>query len=167
MAKTVGMRLRSLHSDDKQLLHALNQYSGYLISRGYDEKSIKYYLSSMANRDRITVLNGQYKKSANMSVPLVTDLHPAITCISSILSDTIKAATKSDPLMNILLPKKSLFVSFRKLPNLKNILCISDQNKQTSSSLVIPKGYIDTGCKCQVCAASMFGQFATPSSLPG
>ena len=41
VAKTVGMRLRSLYSDDKQLLHALNQYSGYLISRGYDEKSIK------------------------------------------------------------------------------------------------------------------------------
>ena len=38
-AKTVGTRLRAIHSNDEQLLLALNEYSGYMIARGYKEVS--------------------------------------------------------------------------------------------------------------------------------
>ena len=69
----------------------------------------------MANSDGTAVFYGQYKKPALMPDPLVTDLHPVITCLSSLLSDTIKVATKSDPSMNILLPRKSLFVPYKKV----------------------------------------------------
>ena len=39
VAKTVGVRLRSIHSNDQDLFQSLNLYSGYLIARGYQEKS--------------------------------------------------------------------------------------------------------------------------------
>ena len=38
VAKTVGARLRAIHSSDQDLLNSLNHYSGYLIARGYQEK---------------------------------------------------------------------------------------------------------------------------------
>ena len=83
VAKTVGARLRSIHSSDQDLLHSLNLYSGYLVARGYQEQSIKYHLASMANRDRMGMLSGQFKPKAKLTVPLVTNLHAAITCLST------------------------------------------------------------------------------------
>ena len=168
VAKTVGVRLRSLHSDDKDLLDSLNLYSGYLIARGYNEQSIKYHLASMANRDRIGLLKGQYKPSTNPVVPLVTDLHPAITCLSSFVPEIFAPVTKSDPLLQLLLPKSSLIVSYRKLPNLSRLLCYPDQNKFISGpSAQQQTGYVDSGCRCMVCKASKFGPFVQSPSLPG
>jgi hypothetical protein len=168
VAKTVGVRLRSIHSNDQDLLQSLNLYSGYLIARGYQEKSIKFHLASMANRDRIGVLSGQYKPKPRLTVPLVTNLHPAITCLSSMVPDSFSTALKSDPLLNIIIPPSSLIVSYRKLPNLSRILCSPDQNKYLLNPPQHPAtGYLDTGCRCQVCKASTFGQFATSPSLPG
>ena len=168
VAKTVGVRLRTIHSNDADLLHSLNLYSGYLIARGYQEKSVKYHLSSMANRDRTALLHGEYKPKPKVTVPLVTNLHPAITCLTKMVPQFFSPAIKEDPLLNIILPFSSLIVSYRKLPNLTRILCCPDQNKfaanQPPSS---PAGYVDTGCKCQVCKASSFGKFAISPSLPG
>ena len=168
VAKTVGVRLRTIHSNDADLLHSLNLYSGYLIARGYQEKSVKYHLSCMANRDRTALLLGQYKPKPKVTVPLVTNLHPAITCLSSIVPQSFSPAIKEDPLLNIILPFSSLIVSYRKLPNLTRILCSPDQNKfATNPPLPSPTGFVDTGCKCQVCKASCFGNFAVSPSLPG
>ena len=122
VAKTVGARLRSIHSSDSDLLNSLNLYSGYLIARGYQEKSVKFQLASMANRDRLGMLSGQFKPKPKLTVPLVTNLHPAITCLSSMMSTSFSSACRSDPLLNILLPTSSLLVSYRKLPNLNRFL---------------------------------------------
>ena len=151
VAKTVGVRLRSIHSNDQDLLQSLNLYSGYLIARGYQEKSIKFHLASMANRDRIGVLSGQYKPKPRLTVPLVTNLHPAITCLSSMVPDSFSTALKSDPLLNIIIPPSSLIVSYRKLPNISRILCSPDQNKYLLNPPQHPAtGYLDTGCRCHV-----------------
>ena len=83
----------------------------------------------MANRDRGGVLRGLYKQGARLTVPLVTDLHPAITMASSTLGDTLDAAVRRDPLLNTLLPNNSLLVAYRRLPNLSRLLCGPDQNK--------------------------------------
>ena len=104
MAKTVGMRLRSLHTKDADLLLSLNNYAGYLVARGYQEQPIKYHLAAMANRDRSGVLRGLYKKPPQVCVPLVTNLHPAIVMASSTMKKTVAAASKKDPLINVLLP---------------------------------------------------------------
>ena len=168
MAKTVRARLRSIHSSDKDLLESLNLYSGYLISRGYQEKSIKFHLASMANRDRMAMLKGEYKPKLKLTVPLVTNLHPAITCLSNILPASFNPICKADPLLDILLPPSSLMVAYRKLPNLMKLLCSPDQNKYLSPPLPINNsGYMDTGCKCMVCKASNFGRFARSPSMPG
>ena len=45
MAKTVGSRLRGIHSNDLDLLEALHNYSGYMVARGYEEVSVKYHLA--------------------------------------------------------------------------------------------------------------------------
>ena len=168
MAKTVGARLRSIHSSDSDLLNSLNLYSGYLIARGYQKKSVKFQLASMANRDRLGMLSGQFKPKPKLTVPLVTNLHPAITCLSSMMSTSFSSACRSDPLLNILLPTSSLLVSYRKLPNLNQFLCSPDQNKfvsQTTPNDV--SGYIDTGCRCMVRRISTFGKYVSPPSMPG
>ena len=168
VAKTVGVRLRSIHSSDQDLLQSLNLYSGYLIARGYQEKSVKFHLASMANRDRMGVLTGQYKSKPKLTIPLVTDLHPAITCLSNTLSTTFSSACKSDPMLNILIPPSSLLVSYRKLPNLMKLLCSPDQNK-----FAVPpnnqsvSGYLDTGCRCMVCKASIFGKYISVPAMLG
>ena len=82
--------------------------------------------------------------------------------------DSFSPALKSDPLLNIIIPPSSLIVSYRKLPNLSRILCSPDQNKYLLNPPQHPAtGYLDTGCRCQVCKASTFGKFATSPSLPG
>ena len=58
VAKTVGTRLRTIHNNDEDLLHHLNLYCGYMVARGYDENSVKFHLSNMANRSREMLLNG-------------------------------------------------------------------------------------------------------------
>ena len=168
VAKTVGVRLRAIHSSDQDLLCSLNLYSGYLIARGYKEKSVKFHLASMANRDRSGVLTGKYKSKPKLTIPLVTDLHPAITCLSNTFSSTFSTVCKSDPMLNILVPPTSLLVSYRKLPNLMKLLCSPDQNKFVANPYNKPDfGYMDTGCKCLVCKASKFGKFICSPSMPG
>ena len=162
VAKTVGARLRSIHSSDAELLDSLNLYSGFLIARGYNEDSIKYHLAAMANRDRILMLSGQFKPKQTLKVPLVTNLHPAITCLSEMIAPIVDAA-KKDPLLKILVPPSSVIVSYRKLPNLMKLICSPDQNQLASSSSTsheAERGYLDTGCHCDVCKISKFGKEA-------
>ena len=168
VAKTVGARLRAIHSSDQDLLHSLNHYSGYLIARGYQEKSIKFHLASMANRDRMGTLSGQFKPKPKFIVPMVTDLHPAITCLSTMISTSFSPVLQSDPILNIIIPPTSLVVAYRKLPNLMRYLCSPDQNKFMSQPpLNNVCGYLDTGCRCMVCKVSNFGRFVSSPSLPG
>ena len=166
VAKTVGTRLRAIHSRDEDLLHSLNLYSGFLLARGYNETTVKFHLAAMANRDRMATLSGQFKKKPRLTIPLVTDLHPSLLCLSQITSEFFAAASNSDPLINILIPTSSVFVTYRKLPSLKNLLCRPDQNN-FSPSHNGESGFIDTGCKCNVCKISLFGKFVRSPALPG
>ena len=101
------------------------------------------------------MLTGQFKPKPKFTVPLVADLHPAITCLSTMVSTSFSKACKTDPLLNILIPSTSLMVAYRKLPNLMRILCSPDQNKFLSSpSDTQDVGSIDTGCRCMVCKVS-------------
>ena len=114
------------------------------------------------------MLSGHFRPKPKLTVPLVTNLHPAITCLSSMMSTSFSSVCRSDPLLNLLLPTSSLLVSYRKLPNLNRLLCSSDQNKfvsPTSSNDAI--GYLDTGCRCMVCKISNFGKYVSPPSMPG
>ena len=135
VAKTVGCRLRGIHSDDSSLLSALNEYSGYLVARGYNELSIKYHLASMANRSRLQVLKGEYRPAPKLVVPLVSSLHPATTILSQVVKSNFTSALSMDPLLEIVLPPASFIVSYTRLPNLQLLLCPNDQNKLATSRL--------------------------------
>ena len=168
VAKTVGTRLRTIHNNDEDLLHHLNLYCGYMVARGYDENSVKFHLSNMANRSREMLLNGDYRPAQNFILPLVTSLHPATTVISRLAKSAIQEATSMDPILPYLFPKSSLCVAFTKLPNLQILLCKNDQNSLVSTVPTPPaNGYIRTSCKCLVCQASKFSKFVQPPSLPG
>ena len=168
MAKTVGTRLRTIHTNDKALLQDLNLFSGYMLSRGYKAESIKYNLATMANRSRQLLIKGHYHKPPSLVVPLVTDLHPSITVLTKLTKRSFEVAAKLDPLIDYLIPKSSLIVAYRKLPNLQLLLCKNDQNSLVSRSAP-PQimGYQNTGCKCLVCQASVFGRVVKPPSMPG
>ena len=165
---TVGMRLRALHSNDQHLLASLNEYSGYMVARGYDEESIKFHLCAMANRSRKMVLQGEYKPPPKFSIPLVSTLHPATTVLSKMVKSNFSKASTLDSLIEFLVPTSSLFVTYRRLPNLQLLLCKNDQNQLVyPPSNSAPSGYTDHGCKCLVCKASTFSKFVNPPSMPG
>ena len=168
LAKTVGMRLRAIHSNDYDLLASLNEYSGYMVARGYKEESIKFHLSAMANRSRNMVLKGEYRPPPQFSVPFVSTLHPATTVLSKLVKTCFSQAASLDNILEFIIPKSSLLVTYRKLPNLQLLLCKNDQNQlATSSPTPVTSGYTDIGCKCLVCKASLFSKFVNPPSMPG
>ena len=168
VAKTVGTRLRSIHSSDHDLLLSLNLYAGYLIARGYNPTSIKYHLCTMANRSREVLLAGGYKPREEFILPLVTELHPAITVLSKIAKTFLEEASSMDPIIQYVLPSTSLTVAYRKLPNLQLLLCKNDQNSLVDAIVPAPPmGYVSSNCQCLVCKASLFSKFVSPPSLPG
>jgi len=168
LAKTVGTRLRTIHSNDSALLQDLNIYCGYMCARGYKESSVKYNLATMANRSRSLLLQGHYHKPQSFVVPLVTALHPSTTILTKVTKQSFDEATNLDPLLGYLLPKESLVVAYRKLPSLQLILCRNDQNALVNRP-VPPHilGYRDTGCRCLVCKASTFGNTVQSPAMPG
>jgi hypothetical protein len=168
VAKTVGCRLRGIHSNDTALLGALHEYSGYLVARGYDSSSVKYHLSNIANRSGLKVLNGEYRPSPKFAVPLVSSLHPATTILYQVVKSSFSAALSKDPVLEVILPPSSLIVAYTKLPNLQLLLCPNDQNKlANTASPDSVNGYMDTGCQCMVCKASLFSKWISPPSMPG
>ena len=146
----------------------LNRFSGYLISRGYQEHSIKVHLADMANRSRDLLLTGDYKKKEGFVLPLVTKLHPATTVLTPLVKRAFDDATSVDPLLQYVLPTSSVMVAYTKLPNLQLLLCKNDQNSLVSPEQRIEVlGHVDTGCCCLLCKASNFGPFVRPISMPG
>ena len=168
LAKTVGTRLRTIHSNDEALLQDLNLYCGYMCARGYKESSIKYNLATMANRSRVLLLDGHYHKTSELVVPLVTALHPSTTVLTKVTKQSFEEASNLDPLLSCLIPTSSIVVAYRKLPSLQLLLCRNDQNALVNRS---PPpaiyGYQDIGCKCLVCKASSFGNQVKSPSMPG
>ena len=63
------------------------------------------------------MLHGKYKKPKKLTIPLVTDLHHTIAYLLKFMMG-IKEATGYDTMINILIPKDSLIVSYRRLPHL-------------------------------------------------
>ena len=168
LAKTVGTRLRTIHTNDEDLLKHLNLYSGYMVARGYSEQSIKYHLSTMANRSREGLLNGAYSQADSFTLPLVMSLHPATTVISKFIRSSLEEAHSMDPVLPYLFPQSSLCVAFKKLPNLQVLLCSNDQNSLVSRTpQATISGYTSSQCKCLVCKASKFSKYVQPPSLPG
>ena len=167
VSKTVGTRLRTIHSNDDALLNDLNLFAGYLVSRGYDETSVKFQLANMANRSREKLISGEYKKESNFIMPLVTQLHPAITVLTPVLKKAFCTATSMDPVLNLIMPVSSMVVAYKRLPNLQLLICRNDQN-----SLIeplppqTPTGYINTGCSCLLCKASWFSSYVVSKAMP-
>ena len=167
MAKTVGTRLRTLHTNDHELLKDLNRFSGYMIARGYQEDTIKYHLASMANRSRTLLLTGQYQQHRDFVLPLVTSLHPAITMMTPLTKQVFREAGIQDPTLQYVIPASSLVVAYSKLPNLQLLMCKNDQN--SLATLTPPpanQGYVDTGCGCLVCKASTFTKYVKSPAMP-
>ena len=167
LAKTVGTRLRSINTNDESLLIDLNYYAGYMVARGYDEESIKYHLSNMANRSRISLLKGDFYSERNTVIPLVTSLHPAITVLTKLTKQFFKEASETDSLLQFITPPSSLIVAYSRLPNLQLLLCKNDQNSLIHD--VPPQrslGYVRSSCNCDVCKASIFSPYVCPQSMP-
>ena len=101
-------------------------------------------------------------------MPLVTNLHPATTVLTPIVKKAFEVAATCDPVLKFIFPVSSMMVAYRKLPNLKFLICRNDQN----SLVALPQhasnfGYQDTGCKCLLCRASSFGQYVVSPAMPG
>ena len=129
---------------------------------------MKYHLANMANRSRLLVLKGDYRPPPKFVVPLVSSLHPATTVLSKVVKSSFSRASSGDPVLDVLLPSSSLFVSYTRLPNLQLLLCPNDQNKLATAGPPNPiKGYTYTECNCLVCQASLFSPWVSPPSMPG
>ena len=110
LAKTVGTRLRTIHTNDELLLEDLNRFAGFIIARGYDANSVKYHLAAMANRSREELLNGVKNSARDFVIPLVSTLHPAITVLTKLTKQEFKGAADLDPVLPFIIPNSALLV---------------------------------------------------------
>ena len=101
-----------------------------MVARGYRVDSIKFHLSAMANRSR----SMEYKPYNQFSVSLVSTLHPATTVLSHMARNSVSETSNFDSLLQLLIPKSSLLVTYRKLPNLQLLLCRNEQNQLATKS---------------------------------
>ena len=168
VSKTVGTRLRTIHSNDEALLVDLNLFSGYLVSRGYNETTVKFHLANMANRNRGMLITGEYRKASSFIMPLVTQLHPATTVLTPAVKKAFSSATNSDPALQFIIPVSSVVVAYKRLPNLQLLICRNDQNSLVTPPVPQPAtGYLNTGCTCLLCKASLFGNYVVSMAMPG
>ena len=59
-------------------------------------------------------------------------------------------------------------MAYKKLPSLQLLLCLNDQISLVNGLRNPPsRGYIDTGCRCLVCQASVFGTSVKSPAMPG
>ena len=119
--KGVAHRLRITNTNNSDLLQALGVYSGYLVSSGFDKTTvIKYFndILTVTNRELVFKIK---EPDNSFKIALVTKMHPALPNINK-LFDRFYHVINSCPISSIVLPRRSLISSNRKLSNLSTIL---------------------------------------------
>ena len=161
--KGVAHRLRITNTNNSDLLQALGVYSGYLVSSGFDKTTvIKYFndILTVTNRELVFKIK---EPDNSFKIALVTKMHPALPNINK-LFDRFYHVINSCPISSIVLPRRSLISSNRKLSNLSTILANNPFFLPKTPS--VPRGFYKTpGCSCKLCKEAKFSSMISSPTI--
>ena len=129
------------YKKDKEL------YTKHLLDRGYNNKLIEESFVKVENMDRKNLYSNKENSNQKQCIPIVIEDNPALPPISKIINKHKYIPEYDEELKNII-PKSSVFVSYKSPKNIKDIL-ISSKLKDTTLPHEITES---KGCyKCNKC----------------
>ena len=133
---------------DTDLLDSLNVFSGYLVSSGFDKATvIRHFTAILAVSNKSLVYRNKVPDTS-FKIALATKLHPALPNINKMF-DRFYDVISACPISSIILPRKSLISTNRKLANLSSIL--ANNPFSISNTPTLPRGFFKTpGCSCKI-----------------
>ena len=131
------------YNKDKEL------YTKYLKERGYNEKLIEESFVKVESMERQNLYSKKENSNQKQCSPIVIEDNPALPPMNKIINKH-KYILELDEELKKIIPKDSIFVSYRSAKNVKDIL-ISSKLKDPTVTVTVENGE-DKGCyKCNKC----------------
>ena len=160
--KGVANRLRTTNMLDQDLLQSLNRFSGYLVTSGYDKRTILQHFTEILNVSNRDLVFREKPVDLSFKVALVTDMHPALPNMKK-LFDRYYPLIRSCPIAQKIFPRESLISTSRKLPNLSTLLAANPFNVPQPPLLL--RGFQKTpNCSCKICTEGFFTSIVYPQT---
>ena len=149
--KGIVHRLFRISSEQDNYDITKNNFTDYLLARGYNDNLIKEAFGDVENKDRLQLIG--YKPSENKTsrgkcYPLVVDFNPALPNMTSIINK-YKYLLQLDPELTKIIPTKSVFVTFRRAKNIHDIL-VNSKLKNPNELIIRP----DNKGECKNCESN-------------
>ena len=146
----IARRVKQNNSETFNYNKDKKQYTEYLIKRGYNKKLVNNSFNKTENIDRQSLYSKKENINTKQCNPIVIENNPALPPISKIINK-YKHILELDESLKKIIPKDSIFVSYRSPKNIKDIL-ISSKLKNTIPQIPENINPINKGCyKCNQC----------------
>ena len=149
---SIALRLFKISSEKSEFLKAKEVAINYFTKRGYNKQMVIKNFEKVEEKDRLSLINNRSKDNKKTCYPLVCDYNPALPNCNKILNK-YKYLLDLDSALQKIIPKESVFLSYRAAPTLKDMLIHSKLPSLNPGS-----GNLDnvTGCfpcknKCHLC----------------
>ena len=118
-------------SEATEYTKSKQQYSDYLLERGYNEAIIKESFQRIEEKERTSLYNTKKdtKNESERCFPLICDFNPGLPNIGAILNK-YKHILDLDECLKMVINKDKIFASYRGTQTLKDILTHSKLRKE-------------------------------------
>ena len=143
----IARRVLQNNSEEDNYTADKNKYIKYLIDRGYNEKTVSKSFEKAEEIDRKQLYAKKTDNNNKTCTPLVIDDNPTLPPMTKIINNN-KNVLSLDPQLLEIVPKDSIFVSYRAPKNIKDLLI----NSKLRNFDQQPEQHIENGCfKCNNC----------------
>ena len=127
----IAQRIYKITSEATEYAKSKQQYSDYLLERGYREEIIKESFQKIEEKERTSLYNTRKdtKKESKRCFPLICDFNPGLPNIRAILNKH-KQILDLDECSKKVIDKDNVFASYRGTKTLKDILTHSKLKKE-------------------------------------
>ena len=165
--KGVAHRLRMTNMLDKDLISALNLYSGYLEASGYDRGAILQHFNAIVETSNEALIDSSRVPDSSFKCPLVIQIHPALPDLRAIIKK-YQSILATCPLASVIFPVGTFFPAYRKLPSLSTLLLKNPFHFSNSSLPAQQTGFFQSpDCRCKLCKEAHFCSSVASPALPG
>ena len=116
IAYSQALRIRRICSRHTDYLQHVEELKGYLVRRGYDEKTVHQRINKATGRDRDSLLT-PHESTTKQTVPFVVTYHPDLPNLTRVLLDH-QCVIDTSPRLKEALPNPPL-VAYRRPPQFK------------------------------------------------
>ena len=143
----IARRVLQNNSEEDNYTADKTKYTKYLTDRGYNEKMVSDSFKKAEEIDRRQLYAKKTESNNKTCTPLVIDDNPTLPPMTKIINNN-KNVLSLDPQLTEIVPKDSIFVSYRAPKNIKDLL-ISSKLRNNDRQ---PEQSIENGCfKCNNC----------------